>query len=116
MDTTLILILLPLLVVFSYLFDSFARKTKFPSVILLILTGLIARALLDAYGFTPWGALEEIIKVLGTVGLILIVLEGALELEITPERIGLLVRGFLAAAVLLIAKCVVSKLDSGVLF
>lgn len=103
MDTTLILILLPLLVVFSYLFDSFARKTKFPSVILLILTGLIARALLDAYGFTPWGALEEIIKVLGTVGLILIVLEGALELEITPERIGLLVRGFLAAAVLLIA-------------
>ncbi|MGB0393497.1 MAG: sodium:proton antiporter, partial [Flavobacteriaceae bacterium] len=103
MDTTLILILLPLLVVFSYLFDSFARKTKFPSVILLILTGLIARALLDTYGFTPWGALEEIIKVLGTVGLILIVLEGALELEITPERIGLLVRGFLAAAVLLIA-------------
>ncbi|MGA1771021.1 MAG: cation:proton antiporter [Flavobacteriaceae bacterium] len=103
MDATLILIIFSLLVVFSYLFDSFARKTKFPSVILLMLTGMITRAVLEFYNFTPWGILDDLIKVLGTVGLILIVLEGALELEISKEKMGIMIRGFLAAAVLLLA-------------
>ncbi|MDA0773779.1 MAG: cation:proton antiporter [Bacteroidetes bacterium] len=103
MDATLILIIFSLLVVFSYLFDSFARKTKFPSVILLMLTGMMTRAVLEFYNFTPWGILDDLIKVLGTVGLILIVLEGALELEISKEKMGIMIRGFLAAAVLLLA-------------
>ena len=103
MDATLILIIFSLLVVFSFLFDSFARKTKFPSVILLMLTGMITRAVLEFYNFTPWGILDDLIKVLGTVGLILIVLEGALELEISKEKMGIMIRGFLAAAVLLLA-------------
>ncbi len=107
MDATLILIIFSLLVVFSYLFDSFARKTKFPSVILLMLTGMITRAVLEFYNFTPWGILDDLIKVLGTVGLILIVLEGALELEISKEKMGIMIRGFLAAAVLLLAKIVI---------
>lgn len=107
MDATLILIIFSLLVVFSYLFDSFARKTKFPSVILLMLTGMITRAVLEFYDFTPWGILDDLIKVLGTVGLILIVLEGALELEISKEKMGIMIRGFLAAAVLLLANIVI---------
>jgi len=107
MDATLILIIFSLLVVFSYLFDSFARKTKFPSVILLMLTGMITRAVLEFYNFTPWGILDDLIKVLGTVGLILIVLEGALELEISKEKMGIMIRGFLAAAVLLLANIVI---------
>jgi len=107
MDATLILIIFSLLVVFSYLFDSFARKTKFPSVILLMLTGMITRAVLEFYNFTPWGILDNLIKVLGTVGLILIVLEGALELEISKEKMGIMIRGFLAAAVLLLANIVI---------
>lgn len=107
MDATLILIIFSLLVVFSYLFDSFARKTKFPSVILLMLTGMITRAVLEFYDFTPWGILDDLIKVLGTVGLILIVLEGALELEISKEKMGIMIRGFLAAAILLLANIVI---------
>ena len=107
MDATLILIIFSLLVVFSYLFDSFARKTKFPSVILLMLTGMITRAVLEFYNFTPWGILDDLIKVLGTVGLILVVLEGALELEISKEKMGIMIRGFLAAAVLLLANIVI---------
>ncbi len=103
MDATLILIVFSLLVVFSYLFDSFARKTKFPSVILLMLTGIITRAVLDLYGFSPWGILDDLINVLGTVGLILIVLEGALELEISKEKMGVMLSGFAAAFVLLLA-------------
>jgi len=102
MNTLSILIVLPLLVVFSYLFDAIARKTKFPSVILLMFTGIIIRAITNLYGFTDFGSLDKVIPVLGTVGLILIVLEGALELDIKKEKLPLILKGFFAAALILI--------------
>ena len=102
MNTLSILIVLPLLVVFSYLFDAIARKTKFPSVILLMFTGIIIRAITNLYGFTDFGFLDKVIPVLGTVGLILIVLEGALELDIKKEKLPVIFKGFFAAALILI--------------
>ena len=102
MNTLSILIVLPLLVVFSYLFDAIARKTKFPSVILLMFTGIIIRAVTNLYGFTDFGFLDKVIPVLGTVGLILIVLEGALELDIKKEKLPVILKGFFAAALILI--------------
>ena len=102
MNTLSILIVLPLLVVFSYLFDAIARKTKFPSVILLMFTGIIIRAITNLYGFTDLSFLDKVIPVLGTVGLILIVLEGALELDIKKEKLPVILKGFFAAALILI--------------
>jgi NhaP-type Na+/H+ or K+/H+ antiporter len=102
MNSLIILFVLPLLIIFSYLFDAFARKTKFPSVILLMFTGVIVRSITAAYGFEDFGFLDDLIPVLGTIGLILIVLEGALELEIRKEKLPLILKGFLAALVLLI--------------
>lgn len=102
MNTLSILIVLPLLVIFSYLFDAIARKTKFPSVILLMFTGIIIRAITNLYGFTDFGFLDKVIPVLGTVGLILIVLEGALELDIKKEKLPAILKGFFAAALILI--------------
>ena len=102
MNTLSILIVLPLLVIFSYLFDAIARKTKFPSVILLMFTGIIIRAITNLYGFTDFAFLDKLIPVLGTVGLILIVLEGALELDIKREKLPVILKGFFAAALILI--------------
>tara|TARA_B110000908_G_scaffold44043_1_gene53565 strand:+ start:963 stop:2264 length:1302 start_codon:yes stop_codon:yes gene_type:complete len=102
MNTLSILIVLPLLVIFSYLFDAIARKTKFPSVILLMFTGIIIRAIINLYGFTDFAFLDKLIPVLGTVGLILIVLEGALELDIKREKLPVILKGFFAAALILI--------------
>ena len=102
MNTLSILIVFPLLVVFSYLFDAIARKTKFPSVILLMFTGIIIRAVTNLYGFTDFVFLDKLIPVLGTVGLILIVLEGALELDIKREKLPVILKGFFAAALILI--------------
>ncbi|MGB0828261.1 MAG: cation:proton antiporter [Flavobacteriaceae bacterium] len=102
MNTLLILFVFPLLIVFSYLFDRFARKTKFPAVILLMFTGILFRLLSSAYGFNQLGFLDDLIPVLGTVGLILIVLEGALELKISKEKLPLLLKGFIAALVILL--------------
>ena len=102
MNTLVILFVFPLLIVFSYLFDRFARKTKFPAVILLMFTGILFRLLSSAYGFNQLGFLDDLIPVLGTVGLILIVLEGALELKISKEKLPLLLKGFIAALVILL--------------
>ncbi|MGB2304994.1 MAG: cation:proton antiporter [Flavobacteriaceae bacterium] len=102
MNTLSILIVLPLLVVFSYIFDAIARKTKFPSVILLMFTGIIVRVGTNLYGFTEFEFLDQLIPVLGTVGLILIVLEGALELDIKKEKLPVILKGFFAAALILI--------------
>ena len=102
MNTLIILFVFPLLIVFSYLFDAFARKTKFPAVILLMFTGIVVRAITSAYGYDDLGFLDNLIPVLGTIGLILIVLEGALELEISKEKSVLILKGFFAALIILV--------------
>ncbi|MBU79668.1 MAG: sodium:proton antiporter [Flavobacteriales bacterium] len=102
MNTGLILILLPSLIIFSYIFDIIAKKTKFPSVILLMMTGILARAIAEGYGFKNTYFIDSLIPVIGTIGLILIVMEGALELEIKKEKIGIIISGFLSALVILI--------------
>ena len=102
MDVGSILIVLPLLIIFSYLFDIFARRTKFPSVILLVLTGIILRFFSSYSGYSNFEFLDSLVPVLGTIGLILIVLEAALELEIKKEKAQIIIKGFLAALVILV--------------
>jgi len=116
MGTLTILFVLPLLIIFSYLFDSYARKTKFPAVILLMLTGIIIRVISNLYGFDDFTFLENLIPVIGTIGLILIVLEGSLELEISIEKLPVIIKGFFAAFIILIINiCVLSFIFKEVL-
>ena len=110
MSTLSILIILPLLIIFSYLFDLIARKTKFPSVILLMFTGILVRVGTTIYGVNEFDFLNNLIPVLGTIGLILIVLEGALELEITVEKLPVIIKGFLAAGIILILNIIAISL------
>ena len=73
------------LLVLSYLIDNAGRRYGLPSVVILIVSGIALRQLLDPAGLDlKW--LDPTIPVLGTIGLILIVLEGALDLEVTRER------------------------------
>ena len=102
MGTLTILFVLPILIIFSYLFDSYARKTKFPAVILLMLTGIIIRVISNLYGFSDFSFLDNLVPVIGTIGLILIVLEGALELEISIEKLPIILKGFFAAFIILV--------------
>jgi Kef-type K+ transport system membrane component KefB len=106
MDVSSILIVLPLLIIFSYLFDIFARRTKFPSVILLVFTGIIARFISSFYGYDNFAFLDSLVPVLGTIGLILIVLEAAIELEIKKEKTEIIIKGFLAALIILVVNIV----------
>jgi len=96
MTTYTVLILLSGLVIFSYLFDLFASKTKLPSVLLLLFVGMGLRLASDHF---KWEAFDflKILPALGTVGLILIVFEGSLELKYHKEK-NKIIKGALAAA------------------
>lgn len=96
------LIILSGLVIFSYLFDIIAGKTKIPSVILLMLLGIIIKLLLDYFGFKIYN-FGAIMPTLGTLGLILIVFEGALELRYSKEKNQVIKRSFFSALVTLLA-------------
>lgn len=91
-----------MLLLIAYVFDLTAYKTKIPSVILLLLLGWAVKQL------TVWFDIKlpdfsPILPVLGTMGLILIVLEGALELELNKSKLGLIRKSFIGAFLPMIA-------------
>lgn len=95
MTNTALLALSGLLVV-AYLLDVFGRRFRLPSVVLLIASGIVARQVMDRLGL-HLGFVELLLPVIGTIGLILIVLEGALDLEVKRERAGLIAKSSAAA-------------------
>ena len=100
--TTTIIITFCVLLLIAYVFDLTSSKTKIPSVILLLILGWSVKQLTIMLGvqlpdFSP------ILPVLGTVGLVLIVLEGALELELNKSKFGLIGKSFLGALLPMIA-------------
>ncbi|MCB0758972.1 MAG: cation:proton antiporter [Flavobacteriales bacterium] len=100
MSTYTTLVILCGLVIFSYLFDLFAKRTRFPSVVLLLGLG-IGLSLLTRYLGFELQETSRLLAVLGNVGLILIVLEGALEIHFDKGKLGLLRRAFLSALLVL---------------
>lgn len=87
MSNALIIAVCTLLVI-AYLFDRSAARTRIPSVILLLGLGWVLQQFTGLLPFTL-PDLQPVLPVLGTIGLILIVLEGALELQLGKEKIPL---------------------------
>lgn len=85
-STPSILIALALVVILSYLFNLLSRATRIPSVLMLLTTGLALRALSEGplQGRIP--DVQPALEVLGSIGLIMIVLEAALDLELVREN------------------------------
>lgn len=75
-----------IIIILSFVFGEIARKTNIPAVLMLIALGIGMKFGLDALGL---GHLNffPILEILGIVGLIMIVLEAALELELRPEKL-----------------------------
>ncbi|OCB76130.1 sodium:proton antiporter [Flavobacterium crassostreae] len=91
-----IIISLCLLLLVAYLFDLTASRTKIPSVILLLLLGWVVREITLLFDIEI-PDLTATLPILGTIGLILIVLEGSLELELNKSKIGLIKKSSLGA-------------------
>lgn len=96
------LIILSGLVIFSYLFDLIGGKTKIPSVILLMCLGIIIKQALDYFGFAALN-FNNLLPTLGTLGLVLIVFEGALELRYSRDKNSVIKKSFFSALIILLA-------------
>ncbi|HTL82957.1 MAG TPA: cation:proton antiporter [Bacteroidia bacterium] len=94
--TAAIIITLCVLLLFAYVFDVTASKTRIPSVVLLLLLGWGVRQGTIHSGLSV-PDLNPVLPVLGTVGLILIVLEGSLELELNRSKIPVIVKSAFGA-------------------
>ncbi|MBL0202610.1 MAG: sodium:proton antiporter [Chitinophagaceae bacterium] len=95
MTATIIITLCALLLI-AYLFDVSSSKTRIPSVILLLILGWGVRQLVSLLKIS-FPDFSAILPVLGTIGLILIVLEGSLELELNRSKAGLIKKSFFGA-------------------
>ena len=74
------------IIILSFFFGELARKTNIPAVLMLIILGICLKLGLDAYVDGPIDFLGYL-ELLGIVGLIMIVLEAALELELKREKL-----------------------------
>jgi potassium/hydrogen antiporter len=97
MSTSIIITLCSLLLL-AYLFDVSAPKTKIPTVILLLLLGWGVKSTSIVLNIDIPN-LEPILPILGTIGLILIVMEGALELELEPSKFEMIKKSTLLALI-----------------
>ena len=96
LDSYGLIIVFSLTIIISYFFNLFAKKSGIPAVLMLIGLGIIIH-----YGFLLFGweslDLARPLEVLGIIGLILIVLEAALDLRLQKEKIELIIRSILVA-------------------
>lgn len=80
----------------AFAIERFGRASGVPSVIVLIAVGLAGKPALAAFGLTLEG-IDVAVPILGAIGLILIVLEGALDIELRRERLRAAAGAFLMA-------------------
>lgn len=96
-----LLIFFSSLIILSYVFNLIAQKIKVPSVLLLLATGIIVRLLVPDIAIVIQD-LGTILSLVGTLGLILIVLEGSLELEFSMDKLPLIGSSFFSAIIILL--------------
>ena len=97
-----IIITLCTLLLLAYLFDITSSVTKIPSVILLLVLGWLARQTLDFFEFEIPN-LQQLLPLFGTIGLVLIVMEGALELELNKSKLVILRKSLIIAILPMLA-------------
>ncbi len=108
MNTSYLIIALSTAVLVSYGFDLLSSRFRTPPVLLLLLMGALLRLLTNSLNFqVPYVAPG--LATLGTLSLILVVLEGGLDLDIQADRLGLVRRtGLMALASILLTTLVLA--------
>lgn len=86
-----IIIFICVLILIAYIFDITSKKSKIPSVIMLLVLGFFVKLILKNLNI-QLPDLQQILPILGTLGLILIVLEGSLELELNKSKLPIVLK------------------------
>ncbi len=100
-DSNGLVIVGSLIIIISYLFNLAASRYSIPSVLLLIVLGIALKGLVSAFGIEAPN-LTPILEVLGTIGLIMIVLEASLDLELERGKRKVISKAFFTSLVTLI--------------
>lgn len=103
MDTYTLIIGISLVIIISFFFNIFAKKTNIPSVLMLIALGIIIKEFLPEKYNTADVATLSTLEIIGNVGLVMIVLEAALDLKLSGDKKGLIINSLLVALIALIA-------------
>ncbi|HEY0110378.1 MAG TPA: cation:proton antiporter [Fibrella sp.] len=110
MNTSYLIIALSTAVLVSYGFDLLSSRFRTPPILLLLLMGALLRLLTNSLNIqVPY--VFPTLSTLGTLALILVVLEGGLDLDIQPDRLGLVSRtGLMALASVLLTTLVLATM------
>ena len=85
-------------IILSFFFNIISKKTNIPSVLMLIGLGIGLKALMNMTELRDRDlGLDSLLEVLGNVGLVMIVLEAALDLKLEKEKMGLILRSLIVA-------------------
>lgn len=82
-----------LIVIVSFFFGELSRKTSVPSVLMLIALGITLQFYVKARGYEDLNFMP-VLEVFGIVGLIMIVLEAALDLKLKQEKLVPILKAF----------------------
>lgn len=102
MSTGAILIIISSLIIVAYLLELLAKKLRIPAVLLLIGLGVGVKLITVQLGIVTFDFMR-VIPTLGTLGLILIVFEGGLELEYSRQKNKTIRNALLLSVLILIA-------------
>jgi len=94
--TTSLLITLCVLVLVAYAFDLSSKRTKIPTVIILLIMGNLIKYAVDFFNIDIPN-LDFLLPAVGSIGLILIVLEAGLDLELNKKKKAIVKKSLLSA-------------------
>ena len=97
--TNYIILALCVVVLLSYIFDISGRYSKIPGVILLILLGIVIQLIVNTIDLEIPN-LRPVLPVIGTLGLIMIVLEASLDLKLERRKKYLIIKSISSAFIL----------------
>ncbi|MEP2056175.1 MAG: cation:proton antiporter [Maribacter litoralis] len=98
-----------LIVVLSFFFNGISKKTNIPAVLMLIVLGILIKIGLEFF-IPEIPNFKGSLEILGTVGLIMIVLEAALELELKREKLTPILKSITIALIGLVGSAYVAAL------
>ena len=96
------IIAISVIIIISYFFNIISKKTNVPSVLMLIVLGILIKQGLNLLWISVNDLLFNVLELLGIVGLIMIVLEAALDLRLSKDKWPIIWKSFSVALLSLV--------------
>lgn len=99
MNPYLLIIAISSVIILSFFFNIVSKKTNIPSVLMLIVLGIIIKLVMNMTELRDKDlGIDSLLEILGNIGLVMIVLEAALDLKLARNKARLLLQSFVVAS------------------